>query len=115
MDMKQYLAETEYATVELFQLIWKEEAKLYSLQKAYEIAYNQFLMADLDRDEIFPYGFAEKNFHDAMKIREQMLIIEAKMEAKETSITALASAVLQIAKQGLSIVHGNPKIGQVDE
>jgi hypothetical protein len=117
--MNTYIANTKYAVEELIELITMEESKLIeaglqlgALQKQHEILYQDFLRKDFDPDDHF-------NEHQLMnafnKQSEVNLRIESIMkrindlkkviDTHAFSYQVLAGAILQIAKQGISIVN----------
>src|SRR5262249_51212098 len=55
--------------------------------------------------------YFEKKVHDARResteVEALVAALEAAILAKETSVQALAGAILQIAKQGIAFVHGD--------
>ena len=125
VNMKQYLDETEYATKNLFQLIWDEEKKFRAVYQEYEKVKDRLeeLEEQAATDDIDPnkdslslivrkaihrksLKWARNNLKDyGIYVMEKKLAVEA----KRSSIAFLSGAVLQIAKQGLSIVHGKPE------
>jgi hypothetical protein len=119
--MSDYLRDIEYAASNLIILLWKERATLASLHAA---------LGRLDRQAAEGYSraaFLAENFDDpddvmlatagywdtyfgadkeAHGTRLQIPNIEAALETHDASVAALAGAVLQLAKQGMSIVNG---------
>ncbi|WP_225340448.1 hypothetical protein [Lysinibacillus capsici] len=118
--MHQYITQTEYAVSNLISLIHSEANQLNDLQNKkaklqvhHKELYERFLGQDSDPDGnysdtqimqsyIVQFKFYESNISPINKaIHETQLAIAA----KEESIKALSGAILQIAKQGISIVH----------
>src|SRR4051812_37273482 len=118
MEMTTWLAETAHATTSLIPLIWAEHdaveagaAKLKALEEETERGYRQSsaFMDDLDDDGLATaihwdtyFGPDKERHHAAIQLNE----IRATLEARSASRSSLASTLLQIAKQGLSAVHG---------
>ncbi|WP_342535709.1 hypothetical protein MHI04_10865 [Lysinibacillus sp. FSL K6-1151] len=118
--MNIYLSETEYAVSSLIDLIRNEEIALEKLSSSLSLLikqqpylYNDFLSKDLDPDDNFNehhtmHAFS-KQAANTVSIKNTEVEIEklkASISSKEESIKALSGALLQIAKQGISIVHG---------
>lgn len=116
--MKTWLAETQHAFSSLIPLVWDEQdqldeaaQRLTSLEAATDAGYlrAQALLDDLDDEGLgtFQYwetyfGADKDRFHAAIATDEKQQVLEARAFAR----SSLASAILQIAKQGLSAVHG---------
>lgn len=119
-SMHQYLVDTEYATSTLVTVIYQENQKLDRLRKQAEEQARSVRDADnhayvLYHSCRYPWRVLEA---DALTKRlraehETMIIelssLEAEVEYKAASLSALAAALLQIAKQGLSLVYGEKK------
>jgi len=118
--MHSYLIQTEYAVHSLIELIHKETNKLNGLlmeknklKKHYDVLYQRFLGQELDPDAnysdaqimqayIQQYKYYESHFLPVIRaIKEK----QDDIAAKEESLKALSGALLQIAKQGISIVY----------
>jgi hypothetical protein len=118
MDMKTWLAETAHATTSLIPLIWAEHeavevaaAKLKALEQETEQGYRQSaaFMEEFDDEGLATaihwdtyFGPDKERHHAAIDLNG----IEATLEARSTSRSSIASALLQIATHGLSAVHG---------
>jgi hypothetical protein len=116
--MKTWLAETQHAISSLIPLVWEEQVqldeatqRLANLEAATEDGYlrAQALLDDLDDEGLgsFQYwetyfGADKERFHAAIATDERHQVLEARAFAR----SSLASAILQIAKQGISAVHG---------
>ncbi|MEK4150005.1 hypothetical protein NST02_23460 [Robertmurraya sp. FSL W8-0741] len=119
--MNPYIVQTEYAVTNMFNLLNNEQNNLSKLKqiqshldKQHQILYDDFYRKDLDPDE----NFTEQQMMQAFTT--QASFYEARLEpihreiektqqlivAQQESIKALSGAILQIAKQGISIVHG---------
>ena len=119
MDMKIYLGEVQHAVASLIPVIWSEHAaletaiaRLKPLVAATDDGYRRsaFIVDnDLDDEGIGTglywdtyFGADKERYHAAKDVKA----IEAARDARAFSRAALSSAVLQIARQGLSQVHG---------
>lgn len=114
--MNQYLAETEFATQNLFALATEEEARLEELQERLrpmeaklKIQQWDFQTSDLNDD--FSDVYAMAAFHRAAKtaqeagiMREEVATLRARIEAHQHAVQAIAGAIFQIAKQGISMI-----------
>lgn len=118
MDMKIWLAESAHATTSLIPLIWAEHdaveaaaMKLKALEQETERGYRQSaaFMDDIDDEGLATaihwdtYFGPDKERHHA---EVELEGIRATLEARSASRNSIAAAMLQIAKQGLSAVHG---------
>jgi len=119
MDMTAYLCEIRHAVESLIPIIWSEHKaeaeaveQLKMLQATTENAYRRvaFIMDnDLDDDGIGNglywdtyFGVDKQRYHASERIEA----LEAVRDARSFSRAVLSAALLQIAKQGLSQVHG---------
>lgn len=116
--MHQYIAETAHAVRGMFSLVGTEEATLESKRAAL----NDAIACQRSARRILhagppPTAFGEDSTpHFESKVRDarrkaeavtlDIAALQAAVIAKETSTQALTGAILQIAKQGISIVHG---------
>jgi hypothetical protein len=122
MKMKQYLGETKYSTENLLKVIWNEHISLERLNTEINkleqsIVYdarqvqNILLNDDDDEDGLATFIHWNSYFGDqkvlSHKEEEQKELLQL-VQIREFSISLLSSAVLQTAKQGLSLVHGQP-------
>ncbi|MGE7839581.1 hypothetical protein ACQKNX_02200 [Lysinibacillus sp. NPDC093712] len=119
--MNDYLVQTKYAASSLIDLIRTEEialqdlfSTLNSLKGHHQFLYADFRRKDFDPDDHFNEHQVMHAFALQAKVRDQIDRVETKINnlkisisSKEESIKALSGALLQIAKQGISIVHGN--------
>jgi len=116
--MNPYIVETKYATNNL---INREEERLKAFyihltehKKRHEILYKDFFRKDLDPYENFTEADMMRSFYYQADYDKEFLTplrsaiseVENSIEAKKESIQALSGALLQIAKKGISIVHG---------
>ena len=118
--MNQYIVDTKYAVENLVRLIKEEENQIETLAnklglalEKHKVLYADFLSKELDRDENFTEGqYLDSFYRQAMYEEEEVepIIAEIKnlesaMKNKKHSIDSLSGAVLQIAKQGISIKY----------
>lgn len=116
--MKTWLGETEHAMRSTIDLVWAEHAAvaeatgdLARLEAATEQGYRQSeaFMDDFDDEGLATaihwdtyFGADKERYHAA----EALGALQATQEARSASRAALAATALQIAKQGISAVHG---------
>lgn len=116
--MHQYITDTEYAVRGLIELITVEEMQLAQLQSQYEglsskkrYLKQSLLNAPFDEDIVHLREQAMaitlyKTQEELADLQNQIVALQNSIDAKSVSIDALCGAILQIAKQGISIVHG---------
>ncbi|MEH1922207.1 hypothetical protein [Nostoc sp.] len=119
--MHQYLIDTEYATTNIFNLIMHDERELeqakekyHQVQKDLKFYQQQFYAADMS-DDLSPmqlqYEYLQYNKRtENLSKQEEFLISQIEefknlIDAKSVAVSSLCGALLQIAKQGISIVH----------
>lgn len=118
MDMKTWLGETEHAMRAAISLIWAEHAavanatdELAKLEAATERGYRQSeaFMDDFDDEGLATaihwdtyFGVDKERYHAG----EALDALKGTQEARSASRAVLAGTALQIAKQGISAVHG---------
>lgn len=120
--MNSYVKDTRFAATQLIDLLHREQLALEELEEERDsinrrlATFREFLRAADFDDEGIPGGVqaAFTKYMDAnevakgafadMTTREQRL--KAAVQTKESSLPTLAGALLQIAKQGISFVHG---------
>lgn len=113
-----YVNDTEYACRNLIDLTMREEAELAELKAS--------LKSELQKAQVFKWDFETSDLNDdfsdayvmnaftrmaeAEKQASDLKADEAKLVAsigaKQMAVQALAGALLQIVKQGVSLVHG---------
>lgn len=118
MDVKTWLAEAAHAVRSLISLVWAEHKavaeaaeKLAILEAAAERGYRDAaaFTNDLDDDSLATgiywetYFGPDKERHHAA---DGLNSLRTTLDARGASRGAMAGAILQIAKQGLSAVHG---------
>lgn len=119
MDMSEYLKSTKYAATTLIELINAEQKAIDDLRRDIKEAK---IEAD-DWWEKMPQGntledyiwYSEQSIYQsnlAENLKEKLHQKCIARGVKETSLTVLSGALLQIAKQGVSIVHSNAYLPQ---
>lgn len=120
--MNQYLAETEFATKNLFALATEEEGRLEGLQERLrpieaklKIQQWDFQTSDLNDDFADAYVMAAfhraaKTAQEAENMRQEVATLLASVVAHQHAVQAIAGAIFQIAKQGISMVFKIPKM-----
>ncbi len=116
--MHQYLLDMEYAVRGLIGLITIEENVLSALRNKCEGLsrkendLNQKLINasfnELDSLQEQAAAIAlHKTSEELVNLKKQTVVLQFSIDAKSVSINALSGAILQIAKQGISITHGH--------
>ena len=117
--MNQYISDTKFAAEKLIDLIREEEELLSEMREEYlrrkqshEHLLTDFNTKDLQEDfneheVMHAFGRQARYYQEKVKpILDEVHTLEDSMKNKEFSICALSGALLQIAKQGISYVHG---------
>lgn len=116
--MHQYLQDTEYATKNFFSLATDEERQLCALterlrQTELSLAAHQwdFQTSDLNDDfsdayVMAAFARAARAGQDLERVKSEVAIIQASIGTHQHSVQAISGSILQIAKQGISLVHG---------
>ncbi len=120
--MNQYIIDTKYAVKKLIKTIYKEEKELDSLttkfnqlKKVFDHLFWDYSTADMQED--FNDLQVQHKFIQMAKFHEENDLKGKKSEldklshsiiTKQDSMNSLSMSLLQIAKQGISTVHGNP-------
>jgi hypothetical protein len=120
LHMHQYLQDTEYAAQNLLNLATAEDIQLKSLTESLKQSEAQlkihqwdFQTSDLNEDfsdayVMAAFGRAAKAAQETDRLKIEVARLQASIGAHQHATQALAGAVLQIAKQGISVVHGGP-------
>jgi hypothetical protein len=122
MDMDAYLDEIQFAVQSTLPLLWAERDRVAQLETEVA-ALTAEMKSDYERAEKIAqsevpdddglatmiywetyFGPDKEQNEKGRELRE----VEQRLEAHSFSLAALAGAVLQNAKQGISIVHGQP-------
>lgn len=119
--MPQYLIDTEFAVTNLLHLAIEEEkqlkeqtACLASVEAQVRIHGWDFESSDLNEDFSDAYimaafGRIAKASKEAEVLQQKVAKLQASVGAHQQATQAIAGAVLQIAKQGISLVHSGLK------
>ncbi|WP_141432435.1 hypothetical protein [Bacillus sp. 03113] len=120
--MNDYLIQTNFAAHNLIDLINSEEnalnslkTKLVDLKKHHEFLYADFIRKELDLNDHFndhqimhSYAKQASFYNEHIEpLQIQIDKLSNSISSKQESIKALSGALLQIAKQGISIVHSS--------
>lgn len=118
--MKKYIDETKYATSSLINLIWadhdsleKLNDQLKKLTAEFDVRYQVFMANEFHPAANYYHaqmakahqGIAEPKAELEKKIKD----VAESIDAKSASIAALSGALLQLAKQCLSLRYGKPQ------
>lgn len=118
--MHPYLQDTEYAVQNLLILATDEEDRLKALTDMLSVVEAQlkihqwdFQSSDLNDDFSDAYVMAAfrragRAAQETDRLKVDVAKLQASVGARQQATQALAGAVLQIAKQGISVVHGGP-------
>lgn len=119
--MNEYIVQTRFATSSLINLINSEEIALgeienhlAGLERQHKFLHDDFMWKDFDPFDDFDDAKMMQAFAKQASFRQNQImpILEERdrtklsIAAKKDSVKALAGALLQIAKQGISTVHG---------
>lgn len=123
LTMSQYLTEIEYSATKIIEIIWKDHQEAHrlahhvaNLATATQAGYNRAEAIALDAEDPDDvamaagahwdtYFGADKEHHYAAADLQEL---RARLSTRQFSAAAAAGAILQHAKQGISIVHGGP-------
>lgn len=120
LTMEQYLVEIQYSATSLLDIVWRDHAEVHQL--AHRLAEQTKKTADgysranaiaLNANDPDDLGMATSEHWDtyfgADKDRHHTSLehdkLAERIEVRKFSVSATAGAVLQVAKQGISIVH----------
>lgn len=116
--MHPYLQSTEFATKNLFALATEEGRRLKELlgelrsaESLLKINQWDFQTSDLNDDFSDAYAMAAfqraaKSHQEVERLKQEVENLEASVRAHEYAVQTISGAILQIAKQGISVVHG---------
>lgn len=116
--MHQYLKDTEFAAQNLFALATEEERQLKAtseqlsgMEQRFRVNQWDFHTSDLNDD--FPDAYVMAAFsrmaqagQEAERLRAEVESLRASVGTHQQAVQAIAGAILQIAKQGVSFAHG---------
>jgi hypothetical protein len=113
--MHQYISDTEYAVAHLTAALVTDRAELARLEEEQRVALAKesyfdiaFLQRQMHPSANYWYGQLREAQGDRTALDSEIARIQARLMDKRFSLSALASALLQIAKQGISVVRRNP-------
>lgn len=118
--MHQYIQDTEYAIQNLLRLATEEDVQLKALteklkQTEAQLKVQQwdFQTSDLNEDfsdayVMAAFGRAATTAKDAHRLQGEVASLRVSVGSHQQAIQAISGAVLQIAKQGISLVYGGP-------
>ena len=120
MTMNSYLVDVRYAVEQLLEGIWteyrifeeltKEVAKLTAYTHEEYRRVDRILAVDPDDDEGIATGLHWDTYFGPDKERHyknvDLGVLQARVQLKEFSMNSLAGGILQIGKQGMSLVKG---------
>ncbi len=116
--MHAYLQDTAYATQNLIRLAMDEALQLDALSKELSRAEERvklhqwdFQTSDLSEDfsgayVMAAFGRAARSAQEADQLRREVVAMQASIGSHQQATQAISGAILQIAKQGLSLVFG---------
>jgi hypothetical protein len=116
--MHQYIVDTEFAVKNLIQLATEEDkvltelvSRLGSVEAQFRVHKWDFETSDLNDDfsdayVMAAFGRMAKAHKEAEALKVEMAAIQISIGTHQQAIQAITASVLQIAKQGISIVHG---------
>ena len=117
--MNQYITETDYAVKNLIDLAVHEENKLEALKKKLGTAETKykahkwdFETSDLHEDfsDFYVMGAFNRMAQAGQEVTEleqEINSLQALIGSRQAAIQSICGAILQIAKQGISVVHGD--------
>ncbi len=115
--MNPYITETEYAVKNLIELTSNEEAELKGHKNALESAvarfkHGQWDFETSDMSDDFSDAHVMGAFHrmasahkESNELKTEIDSIQALIGSRQSAIQAICGAILQISKQGISVVH----------
>lgn len=116
--MHPYLSDTEFATKNLFGLATEEAgqlatllAKLSETEAQLKVHQWDFQTSDLNDDFSEAYVMAAfqraaKAQQETVRLKSEVAVLQASIGTHQHAVQAIAGAIFQIAKQGISLVHG---------
>jgi hypothetical protein len=116
--MNQYLTDTEFAVKNLVELASAEEnelkakaARLREVEAQLRVHKWDFETSDLNDDfsdayVMAAFGRMAKAAQRAQGLQQELASVQASIGAHQQAVQAIAGSILQMAKQGISIVHG---------
>jgi len=113
--MHQYLLDTAFAANGLINLLIHDSQELTSFEEKQKIAIGkeayfdiEFMHRQMDATANYWHGRLHEAHKERIATEEQIKFLQAQILDKRFSLEALAAALLQLAKQGISTVRGHP-------
>lgn len=113
--MHQYIVDTSYASKGLIGLLGhdseeyngliQEQKSALTKEATFDIA---FMQRQMHPAANYWHGLLSQAQEERIKLDEQIKFLEAQILDKKHSLSALAGALLQLGKQGISSVRGRP-------
>ncbi|WP_148861228.1 hypothetical protein [Marinobacter fonticola] len=118
--MNKYLEETKFAASSLIDLIWADfekledlNAQLKRLTADFDVRYQVFLSNEFHPAANHYHAQMAKAYQGMVKPKAELECkindVSKSIDAKSASIAALSGAILQIAKQCISLRYGKPQ------
>ena len=118
--MNKYLDGIEYAATSLIELIWADfekleecNSRLKTLTAEFKVKYQVFLANEFHPAANFYHAQMAKAYESVAKpkaeLEKEIKDVSESIDAKSASIAALSGAILQIAKQCISLKYGKPQ------
>ncbi len=119
--MNQYLTDTEFAVKNLVELASAEEnelkvkaARLRDVEAQLRVHKWDFETSDLNDDfsdayVMAAFGQMAQATQQVQGLQQELASIQASIGAHQQAVQAIAGSILQVVKQGISIVHGSLK------
>jgi hypothetical protein len=119
--MHQYIIDTEFAATNLLQLATAEEKELKEQTerltgveaqlrvRTWDFESSEFNDDCSDAYVMGAFGRMANAAQEAQALDKQLASLQASVGTHQHATQVIAGAILQIAKQGISVVHGGPK------
>lgn len=116
--MHQYLQDTEFAAKNLFALATEEQRQLDALSEQLKKTeaqgrHHQWDFETSDFNDDFSEGYvmaafirAAKAGQEVERLKAEVATLQASVGTRQHAVQAISGAIFQIAKQGISLVHG---------
>ncbi|QJD59766.1 hypothetical protein HG264_13055 [Pseudomonas sp. gcc21] len=114
--MQKYIDETKFATSSLIDLIWEDfaslenlNAELKRLTAEFNVKYQVFMANEFHPAANYYHAQMAKVAQPKRELENHIKEVSQSIDAKSVSIAALSGALLQIAKQCISLRYGKPQ------
>jgi hypothetical protein len=116
--MHQYLQDTEFAAKNLFALATEEQRQLDALSEQLrkteaQVKHHQWDFETSDFNDDFSEAYvmaafirASKAGQEVERLKVEVAGLQASVGTRQHAVQAISGAIFQIAKQGISLVHG---------